>query len=378
MKALPPVLFILAAGNLVIGTGAFGLAGILQPISETLGVSVAATGQSMTAYAFATALLAPLVLLATGRWPRRAVLLLGLALFMAGTAGAALAQSLPALLLARVLMGAGAVFTPVAAGIAVATVPLARRGQALSLTFLGMSMSYVVGLPLVAWLGEHQGWRLPLWGIAGAALAMGLWVLAAVPRHIDAPGASFAGLGAALKHPEVRRTLAFTALYFSAIFTVFSFITPVLRALNPMTASQLSLTLMGFGLAGMAGTLSGGWASDRFGAVPTLRWQLAVFLAAMLAVPFTQGWPLATVAVFMVWGLSGFGMMSPQQSRLAAAVPSQAPMLISLNASMLYFGTAIGAAVGGAASGWLGMAQLPWLGAAYAALGAFTFWRPRP
>ena len=67
MRSLPPVLFILAAGNLVIGTGAFGLAGILQPISETLGVSVAATGQSMTAYAFSTALLAPLVLLATGR-----------------------------------------------------------------------------------------------------------------------------------------------------------------------------------------------------------------------------------------------------------------------------------------------------------------------
>jgi DHA1 family inner membrane transport protein len=44
-------------------------------------------------------------------------------------------------------------------------------------------------------------------------------------------------------------------------------------------------------------------------------------------------------------------------------------MLLSLNTSMLYFGTALGAAVGGAGSPWLGFARLPWLGAVFAALG---------
>lgn len=375
---MPALLYLLAACNLVIGTGAFGLAGILQPIGDAMGTSVAAAGQSMTVYAFATALLAPLVLLVTGRWPRKAVLQLGLALFAAGTLATALANSLTALLLGRVLMGAGAVFTPVAAGLAVALVEPQRRGKALSLTFLGMSMSYVVGLPLTAWLGLRYGWRWPLLGVAGAGVLMLGLVSLRVPRHIDAPGASFAGLAGTLRHCEVLRTLLLTLLYFGAIFTVFSYIGPVLLALNPMPGAQLSFTLMLFGVAGMAGTLSGGWATDRFGTLPTLRVQLGGFLVAMLLVPLTHGSYLATVVVFMVWGVCGFGMMTPQQTRLATAVPAQAPMLMSLNASMLYFGTALGAAVGGAASGALGFDHLPWLGAVFAAFGALTLWRRSP
>jgi MFS transporter, DHA1 family, inner membrane transport protein len=178
-----------------------------------------------------------------------------------------------------------------------------------------------------------------------------------------------------VRNGEVLRTMLLTLLYFGAIFTVFSYIGPVLLALNPMPGAQLSFTLMLFGVAGMVGTLSGGWATDRFGTLPTLRIQLGGFLCAMLLVPLTQGSYLATVLVFLVWGVSGFGMMTPQQTRLATAVPAQAPMLMSLNSSMLYFGTALGAAVGGAASGAIGFDKLPWLGAVFAALGGLTLWR---
>lgn len=372
-RRMPPLLYLMAGCNLVIGTGAFGLAGILKPISEAMGVGVAAAGQSMTAYAFATALLAPLTLLATGRWSRKSVLQLGLALYALGTLATALSGSLWALLAGRVLMGAGAVFTPVAAGLAVALVPMEQRGKALSLTFLGMSMSYVVGLPLMAWLGFAYGWRWPLFGTAAAAVVALALVTAWVPKAIAAPGASFQGLGGALADREVQRTLALTLMYFASIFTVFSYIGPVLLALNPMPGAMLSFTLMGFGFAGMAGTLSGGWATDRFGAVPTLKVQLAAFFASLIAIPFTTGHYGWTLAAFMVWGVAGFGMMTPQQTRLAAAVPAQAPLLMSLNASMLYFGTAIGAGVGGPASLSMGFDHLPWLAAVFAVAGALTF-----
>ena len=45
----------------------------------------------------------------------------------------------------------------------------------------------------------------------------------------------------------------------------------------------------------------------------------------MLLVPLTRGHYALMVAVFVVWGIAGFGMMSPQQSRLAALAPAQAP-----------------------------------------------------
>ena len=113
---MPPLLRLLALCNLLIGTGAFVLGGILSPLAASLGVSVAAAGQAMTAYALATAVLAPLALVFTGRWPRKRVLCVSLAVFAAGNALCALAGSLGLLLAGRVLMGLGAVFTAVAAG----------------------------------------------------------------------------------------------------------------------------------------------------------------------------------------------------------------------------------------------------------------------
>ena len=145
---------------------AFGalVTGVLQPVATSLGVSVAAVGQTMTAYAIATAVLAPMVLVATASWPRKATLQVALFLFGCGMLVCGLSENLTSLLAGRVLMGAGAVFTPISASIAVAVVTPERQGKALSLTFLGMSLSYVVGLPIGAWLGLRFGWRVPvLW-----------------------------------------------------------------------------------------------------------------------------------------------------------------------------------------------------------------------
>jgi MFS transporter, DHA1 family, inner membrane transport protein len=65
---MPPILYLFALTNLVIGTGAFALTGIIKPMSDDLGVSVAAAGQAMTAYAIASAFLPPLAIVLMGRW----------------------------------------------------------------------------------------------------------------------------------------------------------------------------------------------------------------------------------------------------------------------------------------------------------------------
>ena len=371
---MPRLLWLFSAVNLVIGSGAFVLGGILAPLARDLGVSVPSAGQAMTAYALSTALLAPLVLLGTGRWPRKRALLLALLLFAAGNVLCALADSLTALLIGRVLMGLGAVFTPIAAGIAVALVAPAQRGKALALVFLGISLSYVVGVPLGAWLGLQYGWHTPVWIAAAtstaALVAVALWV----PARIDAPGAGFAGLGSLLARRDVLSVLLTTLLYFSAIFAVFSYIGPVLQALSPMSGSRLSLTLALFGLSGVAGTLIGGLANDRFGSRRTLTVQLAVLGSTMALLPLTAGSWLALVLVLLAWGTAGFGMMAPQQSRLTALAPAQAPVLLSLNTSMLYLGTAGGAVVGGALASDLGFARLGWAGVPFVALALVVLW----
>jgi DHA1 family inner membrane transport protein len=371
---MPRPLCLFSLVNLVIGTGAFVIGGILAPLAHDLGIGVPTAGQAMTAYALSTALLAPLVLLATGSWPRRNALLLALALFAAGNVLCALAHSLTALLVGRVLMGLGAVFTPISAGIAVALVEPAQRGKALAFVFLGISLSYVVGMPLGAWLGLAYGWHAPIWVVAALSGAALVAVAVRVPAVAAAPGAGFGGIGALLARRDVLAALALTLLYFIAIFAVFSYIGPVLQALVPMSSERLSVTLALFGLSGVAGTLIGGAANDRFGSRRTLLVQLSVLGTTMVALPLAAGsWGLL-IAVLLVWGTAGFGMMAPQQSRLAALAPAQAPLLLSLNTSMLYLGTATGAVVGGALASSLGFERLAWAGVPFVAAGLALLW----
>ena len=218
-------------------------------------------------------------------------------------------------------------------------------------------------------MGLAYEWHTPIWlftVLSALALAGVAW---RVPPDIRAPGASFEGLGALLVRRDVLSVLLLTLSYFIAIFAVFSYIGPVLQALVPMGRGQQSLTLALFGASGVVGTLVGGIVNDRFGPRRSLWVQLSVLGLTMLLLPLTQGsWPLL-VTTLLVWGTAGFGMMVPQQSRLAALAPAQAPMLLSLNTSMLYLGTAGGAIVGGALADRLGFAHLAWAGAPFVACG---------
>jgi MFS transporter, DHA1 family, inner membrane transport protein len=363
----PRLLLLFTLVNLTIGSSAFVLNGLIVPVAQALGTGVAAVGQAMTAYALSTAVLAPLLLMATGRWPRRRALVLALALFTAGNALSALSSDLGTLIAGRVIMGVGAMATPLMAALAVALVEPGRRGRALGIVFMGMSLSYVIGIPLGAWLGFALGWHVPLWAATAvtalATLAAWRWV----PAGLDSPGATFAGLGELLTRPAVLTVLGVTLLYFVAIFTVFSYIGPVLQGLLPMSNGAMSGALALFGLSGVIGTLLGGRLTDRFGTRRTLSTQLALLAAMMALLPLSAGHAVPMMVVLMLWGGAGFGMMAPQQARLAQAAGRHTPLALSLNTSMLYLGTALGAAVGGLAVTQVGFAQLSWVGAPFAA-----------
>ncbi len=366
---MPRLLSLFMFVNFVVGTSAFVLTGIVADVATSLRTSVAAAGQAMTIYAVATALLAPLLLLATGRWQRKRALMLALLLFTAGNALCALAPDLMTLYAGRVLMGLGAMATPVMSALAVTLVEPQRRARALAYVFLGVSLSYVAGIPVGAWLGSAYGWQTPVWAAAAASALALLVVWQLVPAEMDAPGASFAGLGAVLARGPIAASMLLTMLYFTAIFVVFSYAGPVLRALVPMDATQLSLTLAAFGLAGVAGTLVGGRASDHFGARRTLSVQLGLLASMMALLPLTAGQPVWMLLVLLLWAGAGFGMMAPLQGRLAQLAGPQTPLVLSLNGSMLYLGTALGAAVGGAASVAIGFDKVAWVGLPFALAG---------
>ncbi|WP_424859665.1 hypothetical protein ACPP3B_02980 [Tepidimonas sp. HKU77] len=125
--------------------------------------------------------------------------------------------------------------------------------------------------------------------------------------------------------------------------------------------------VIGTGAFGMSGYL---------GPRRTIALLLGILSLVMVAVPWTAGHLAWTAAVFAVWTVCGFGLMTPQQSRLAELAFTQAPLLLSVNASMVYIGTALGSAIGGAALAVVGFERLSWLGALFVAAALATLALP--
>ena len=132
MKLNPPLLA-LAAGAFGIGVTEFAPMGLLPVIATDLGVSIPSAGLLISAYALGVVLGAPLMTLATGRVPRR-TLLIGLAgIFTIGNALSALADNYALLMIARIItsLNHGAFFG-VGAIVAAGLVPPDRKAGAVA------------------------------------------------------------------------------------------------------------------------------------------------------------------------------------------------------------------------------------------------------
>jgi predicted MFS family arabinose efflux permease len=87
---------------------------------------------------------------------------------------------------------------------------------------------------------------------------------------------------------------------------------------------------------------------------------LAVFTVNHLLLAVWTG-ALATSLLYVaIWGLVGWGTVPPQQHRLVQRAGPGASIALSLNASAIYLGVALGSVIGGYVVDTAGAAQL-WL-----------------
>lgn len=136
----------------------------LDTIRHDLGASSSALQWSVTAYSLSFA-----VLLMTGaalgdRFGRRRMFAAGLAVFVAGSAAAALSGTVGALIAARVVQGAGAALVlPLGLTIVAAAFPPERRGAAIG-TLEGISgLAVIVGPLFGGAVVQHLAWEWVFW-----------------------------------------------------------------------------------------------------------------------------------------------------------------------------------------------------------------------
>ncbi|WP_372633194.1 MFS transporter [Cohnella sp.] len=142
---------LLTLGAFVAGTAELVVGGVLRPIADDLGVSIALAGQLITAFSLAFALGTPIVVALTSRAGCKTMLIYSLAVFALGNLISFLSQDFGMILFSRAVVGlAVGVFTVVAFGAAAKLVAPAQVGKAVGTIALGVSVSMVIGIPLVS------------------------------------------------------------------------------------------------------------------------------------------------------------------------------------------------------------------------------------
>ena len=369
MKLNPPLLA-LAAGAFGIGVTEFAPMGLLPVIATDLGVTIPTAGLLISAYALGVMLGAPLMTLTTGRVPRRALLIGLVAIFTIGNLLSAVADSYGLLLAARVVtsLNHGAFFG-VGSIVAAGLVPPNRQAGAVAAMFMGLTIANVVGVPLATWAGDVLGWRASFWGIA----AIGVLVMAALrltlPQLPAPAGGDMAAELRVLGRGPVLAALALTVIGSSAMFTVFTYIAPILREQTHASLGFVTAMLVTYGLGLTVGNWLGGKFADK-SVDRTLIVTLAALSALLIAFAVAMPFAVPTSILVFLWGIASFALVPPLQVRVMTAASDAPNLASSMNIGAFNRGNAIGAAVGGMViAGGLGYPAVSLAGAVAAGLG---------
>ena len=246
MLSLP--LLALTLASFGIGTTEFIIMGLLPDVAEDFGVTVPQAGFLVSAYAFGVAFGSPIVAVATARWPRRIALAGLMGVFVLGNVGCALAPSYGLLMAARVLTAlAHGAFFGIGSVVARDLVPPHRRTQAVAMMFAGLTLANVLGVPFGTALGQALGWRAPFWAVSVIGLAAGAGILRTIPA-LPGSTASLAVEFLTLRHPRVLLPMAISALSSVSLFSVVTYITPLLETVAGLTPHEVTVALLLFGL----------------------------------------------------------------------------------------------------------------------------------
>jgi predicted MFS family arabinose efflux permease len=385
-------LVLLALGTFATGTESFMIAPLLPKLATDLSVNVAVAGQLVTVFALTYAVSSPVLSALTVGIERRKLLIISMAEFTVANVVASIANNYWELFVARILLACAAgLYVPSATALAGAIVAPERRGTALAVVNGGTSAALVLGVPLGAIVGNNFGWRATFVGVAVLAVIATIGLIAGLRRDVGLglPVASVRERIVVARQTPVLLALLVTTLWATGAYTIYSYLAPYMASATGIEGSHLSIVLFMWGVAAVVGLFIGGAVSDAVGAravmIPALLLLALAFASLSMSATFLSP-AEARVPVFIaiiVWGVTAWGFFPAQQSHLiGVAGVKVASIVLSLNASFMYFGFSLGAALGSFTLIRSPVVGLGWVGAACEivalVLVVATVRRPRP
>lgn len=367
---MPLPLFALAVAAFGIGTTEFVIMGLLPDVARDLGVTIPAAGMLVSGYALSVTIGAPIVALLTARLPRKTTLLGLMGVFVLGNLMCALAPDYWSLMAARVLTAlCHGAFFGIGAVVAAGLVPRHQRSRAIALMFSGLTLANVLGVPFGTALGHVAGWRATFGAIVPIGIAALLAIAFVLPRDREAPAGNLLSEFSVLRKPQVLLAMALSILCSVSLFSVFTYITPILETVSGLTPQGVTTALLLFGVGITIGNLFGGRLAD-WRLMPAVMASFAALALACTGFGLAAPMMVPAVAAMVLWGVVQFSLGAPLQTRVVDQAHEAPNLASTLNQGAFNLGNAAGAWLGGAAiTAGMPYGQIPYLGAAIAVIG---------
>lgn len=276
---------------------------LLTPIASDMHATQGMAGQAISVsglFAVITSLLIPSF---AARFDRRAILTSLSAVMLCSLILIASASNFPILIAARALLGitVGG-FWALATATVMRMVPDEFVPKALGMLYMGNALAAALAAPLGSYLGGIIGWRGVFWALVPFVILNLIWLWRKLPSIKPDSSRQSTNVLTLLKRRNIAFAMLAVTLSYMGAFTTFTYLRPFLENVTHADSTQLSLLLLGLGLAGFIGTYC---ASRLIGKhlYLTLAALPLTLSAVTLLLLFTGRhlWP--TALVLLLWGI---------------------------------------------------------------------------
>jgi len=149
------------------------------------------------------------------------------------------------------------------------------------------------------------------------------------------------------RRPKVLLALLTTVLGAACVFSLFTYIVPILETVSGFAPATVTAILFVIGVGLTMGMYAGGKLADR-GLMRALGAMLAALVVLSVVFAAVSGYPALAVVVIFFWGMAAFAMVPPLQTRILDTAKEAPNVASSLNVGAFNLGNAAGAFIGGA------------------------------
>ncbi|CAI3926032.1 MFS family (AraJ) (PDB:4LDS) [Commensalibacter communis] len=350
---MPLAIWALAIMTFGIGITEFSISGLLPFISHDFKISIDIAGYAATIYALGVFIFTPIIVILGAKIPQKKMLMILVELFILGNLITAWSPYFAVLLVGRFITSlAHGAFIGIGSLIAVELCK-GRETAAISFMFSGLTLSTLLGTPLVTYLGYKVSWHFVFYMITVIGIIALIGVAKLVPAQIkreDEPEFHLGREFAVFKDIDVLIALAITVLGPAAFFTSITYIAPVVTKVAGFHDTAVPWVLFIFGLGLCIGNILGGKLASK-SLMLVLLSSLLLQALTLFILYFMAGnqWVLS-ISVFFV-AVFGFATVSPIQHLVMtkARQAGAANLISSFNIGMFNLGNALGAWIGGLA-----------------------------